>query len=140
MTYQMNPELENICGDIINNFQGELIWQWDGRFNTVLIEFTTDYNEKVLSVINRHLNSIWNSSNIEEAPNIVQVISAKMGGLRAGQTMFTSDQDQDALVFCAWWPWGNGSKVSIRLATCYENLSDNDMAELVTQLKNRFSI
>jgi len=138
MTYHMNPELENICEDIINNFQGELTWKWDGRFNTVLIEFTTEYNEKVLSVINRHLSSIWNSSNIEEAPDIVQVISTRMGSLRAGQILFTSDPDQDALVFCAWWPWGNGSKVSIRLAPCYENLSDNERVELVTQLKNRF--
>ncbi len=140
MGIQMNAKLENMCADIIDNFQGELKWQWDGRFNTVLIEFATDYNEKVLSVINRHLSNKWNSANIEEAPDIVQVISAKMGSLRAGQTLFTSDPDQNALLFCAWWPWGNGSKVSIRLAPCYENLSDNDMAEQVTQLKNRFSL
>lgn len=140
MSSQMSPELDAFCGDIISTFEGELTWKWDGRFNTVLIEFTAEYNDRVRSLLDQHLNSIWDSSNIGEAPEAVQTVCTKMGNLRAGQLLFTSDGGQNGFILCAWWPWGSGAKVSIRIAPVYDHLAGDDMITLVEQIKNRFNI
>ena len=140
MTNQISPELDTFCGDIISTFDGELTWKWDGRFNTVLIEFTSEYNDRIRSVIDQHLSSSWNSTNIGEAPEPVQALCSKMGSLRAGQILFTSDTGQDEFMYCAWWPWGSGTKVSIRIAPSYQNIAGDDIVNMVAQLKSRFNI
>jgi len=131
---------ENVCRELSNAFQGVLAWQWDDRFQTVLAEFNVDYKEHIHNPLVRHLDRIWDSSNIEKAPEVVQTIISKFGGIMPGQLLLTSDPGQDALVFCAWWPWGNGKTISIRLAPFYQKPLDSDRAEGTQRLKEWFGI
>jgi hypothetical protein len=132
--------VENVCKDLWSAVQGVLTWKWDSRLETVLAEFGVDKKDHIRAVLERHLRVIWDSSNIDNAPDIVQAINGHLGGLRPGQLFFTSDPNRDAFIFCAWWPWGDGKTISIRIAPFYKDLSDSEKAEKTRLLKGWFGI
>ena len=132
--------LENDCKKIFNAFQGVLSWKWDSRFETALAEFGADNKDSIRAILDRYLSITWNSSNIANAPDIVQRINIHLGNLRSGQLLFTSDPNQDVFIFCAWWPWGNGKSISIRIAPYYNKLPDSEEAENVHRFKKWFGV
>lgn len=133
-------DLENICREFLSAFQGVLSWKWDGRFETVLAEFSVGNKDRVRTILERYLSIAWDSSTIDNAPDIVRMIDSHLGGLRSGQLLFTSDANQDAFIFCAWWPWGDGKTISIRVAPFDRRLSDSEMAEIIKQFKGWFGL
>jgi hypothetical protein len=133
-------DLENVCKELLNAFQGIFSWKWDSWFETVLAEFGVDNKDSTRAILERYLGSIWDSSNIGKAPEIVQMVNSNLGGLRSGQLLFTSDQSRDAIIFCAWWPWGDGKTISIRIAPLYMKLLESEKAEQTQLLKRWFGI
>ena len=139
----LNPtqaELERNFKELANAFKGILYWKWDDRFETVLAEFGTDNKNNVRAILDRYLSNTWDSSNIGSAPKTIQKINMYLGKLRSGQLLFSSDPKQDAYIYCAWWPWGDGKTISIRIAPYYKKLSDSDKAGKIQQLKSWFGI
>ena len=132
--------LESVCRELLTAFQGILSWKWDNWIETVLAEFGVDNKDNIRAILERYLGSSWDSSNIGKAPDIVQVINSNLGGLKPGQLLFTSDPSQDAIVFCAWWPWGDGKTISIRIAPLYMKLLDSEKAEQIQLFKRWFGI
>ena len=135
-----NSNLENICREFISAFQATLSWKWDSRFETVLAEFFVDNKDRVREILERYLSIAWDSSNIGKAPDVVRMIAGHLGGLRSGQLLFTSDPNQDALIFGAWWPWGDGNTISLRVAPFDKRLSDSEMSELIKLFKGWFRL
>jgi len=133
-------DLENVCRELLSAFKGVFSWKWDSWLETVLAEFGVDNKDSTRAILERYLSSTWNSSNIGKAPDIVQIINSNLGGLRSGQLLFTSDPSQDAIIFCAWWPWGDGKTISIRIAPLYMKLSDSEKAEQIQLFKRWFGI
>jgi hypothetical protein len=133
-------DFENVCRKFFLAFQGVLSWKWDSRFETVLAEFSVDSKDTIRAILGRYLSLAWNSSNIQKAPDAVQMIASRLGGLRSGQLLFASDSNQKAFVFGAWWPWGNGKTISIRVAPFDKGLSDSEMAELIKLFKGWFGL
>jgi hypothetical protein len=133
-------DLENVCRELLREFQGILSWKWDGRFETVLAEFAVENKETVRAILERYLSVTWDSSNIANAPDIVRRINVRVGTLRSGQLLFTSDPNRDSLVFCAWWPWGDGKTISIRVAPSYKKLSDSGTTEKTQLFKGWFGV
>jgi hypothetical protein len=130
---------ETICNELSSMFGGKA-WKWDGRFGCVLIEFPVDAQDSIRTVLERYLDTVWNISNIDTAPDAVQTINDHLGGLMAGQLLFTSDPGRDDLMYCAWWPWGNGETVSIRVAPVYGKLTEPQRAERINLFKDRFGV
>lgn len=135
-----NSNLENICRELISAFQATLSWKWDSRFETVLAEFFVDNKDRVREILERYLSIAWDSSNIGKAPDVVRMIAGHLGGLWSGQLLFTSDPNQDALIFGAWWPWGDGNTISLRVAPFDKRLSDSEMSELIKLFKGWFRL
>ena len=133
-------DVENVCGELSRGFQGVLSWQWDGRFEAVLAEFGVDKKDSIRAILERYLSNIWDSSNIGYAPDIVRTINIRVGKLRSGQLLFTSDPSLEAFIFCAWWPWGDGQTISIRIAPSYKKISDSERAEKIQLFKSWFGI
>ena len=133
-------DLENDCKELLNAFRGVLSWKWDGRFETALAEFGADNKDSIRAILERYLGITWDSSNIGNAPVIVRTIDSHHGGLRPGQLLFTSDPNREAFIFCAWWPWGGGKTISIRIAPAYKKLSDSEKTEKIQQFKEWFGI
>jgi hypothetical protein len=133
-------DVDSVCGELSHAFQGVLSWKWDDRFETVLAEFGVASKDKVRAILERYFSSAWDRSNVGTAPEIVRTIDSDFGGLRPGQLLFSSDPNQDALIFCAWWPWGDGKTISIRIAPYYKKLSDAERAEKIQLFKGWFGI
>jgi hypothetical protein len=135
-----NAGLENECKKLWSAFQGILVWKWDSRFETALAEFGVKKQDNVRSTLERFLRSTWDGSNMANAPDPVRAVNGRLGDLRPGQLLFTSDQKGNAFIFCAWWPWGDGKTISIRIAPSYQNLADAEKAENTRLLKGWFGI
>ena len=133
-------DIENVCREFFMAFQGVLSWKWDSRFETALAEFSVDNKGSVREILGRYLNIAWDSSNIPKAPDAVQMIASRLGGLRSGQLLFASDSSQKAFVFGAWWPWGDGKTISIRVAPFDTGLSDSEAAALIKHFKGWFGL
>jgi len=139
-------QLETSCSQLINSF-GSLeslgktsIWKWDERFETVLAEFNVTDKEKIHQIITSHMDNTWEAATSSSPPGVVQTIIDYFGGLNPGQTLFTSDPDQDGLLLCAWWPWGNNTTISIRLAVFADSLSDEENEELTLLFRRWFGL
>jgi hypothetical protein len=132
--------LEKSCRQLISTLEKNLTWKWDDRFETVLAEFSVTDKEKMLLDLTRHMGKIWEPDQDTSPPKVVQTIIDCFGGLNPGQTLFTSDPDQDELLLCAWWPWGNGKTISIRLGVFADALSDQDNEELTSCFRSWFDI
>lgn len=131
-------DLEDVCRELLNAFQGRLAWKWEDRFQVMLATFGVDNQEDIRTLLERNLDTTWDSSNIDSASDAVCVASRNLGGLRSGQLLFTSDPDQDAFIYCAWWPWGNGETMSLRLGPYYKNTLDSDRADQIQIFKSWF--
>lgn len=133
-------DLENVCRELLNSFQGILSWKWDSRIEAVLAEFGVSDKDSNRAILERYLGNAWDNSNIGKAPDIVQMINDNLGGLGSGQLLFTSEPNQDAIIFGAWWPWGDGKTISIRIAPSCKKLSDSEKAEQIKLFKDWFGI
>ena len=127
---------ENDCKEILNAFDGVLSWKYDSRFETFLAEFGADNKDSIRAILDQYLTITWNNSNIRNAPDVVKKINIHLGKLRSGQLLFTSDPNQDVFIFCAWWPWGDGKTVSIRIASACKKLSDSKDAGKIQRIKD----
>ncbi len=121
-------------------FHGVVSWTWDSRFDTALAEFPTDKKDSVRAIMDPYLSVAWDSSNIRQAPDIVQTIASHLTGLRSGQLLFTSAPIQDVCMFGAWWPWGGGKTISFRVGPYDKSLSDSERAELNRLFKGWFGL
>ncbi len=133
-------ELENNCKELLSAFKGVLSWQWDSRFEAVLAEFSVNNKDSIRAILDRYLIDTWGSSNIDKAPRTVKKVNIYLGKLRSGQFLFTSDTTHTAYIYCAWWPWGDGKNISIRIAPCYKRLQDTEKAEKIERFKSWFGI
>lgn len=132
-------DVESVCREFWRAFQGVLSWKWDGRFETVLAEFSVDRKDGVRAILERYLGITWDSSNIGKATDAVRMINGNFGGLMPGQLLFTSGP-KDAVIFCAWWPWEDRKTISIRVAPFYNKSSDSEKAEFIELFKGWFGI
>lgn len=111
-----NSQPQIACKNISSAFQGLLSWKWDDRFGVVLAQFGTEDKDKIRSILDQHFDSSWEISSIKTAPANVLAAADFLGGVSEEQVLFTSTVENETLIFCAWWPWGNEKTISIRIA------------------------
>jgi len=107
---------------------------------TVLAEFGTGKKDDIRAILEQFLPVAWDSSNIDNAPDMVQTINEHLGGLWPGQRLLTSEPEGDIPIFCAWWPWGDGKTISIRIAPFCQTVSDSEKVGKIQVLKTCFGI
>ena len=117
-------DLEKISRKLLSASRGVLSWKWDQRFEALLAEFSADKRDEFRSILERDFSNVWDSSNIREAPDIVKMCNNRFGGLRSGQLLFTTDPSQDVFICGAWWPWGDGRTISLRIASPAKKLEN----------------
>jgi len=125
---------ETICEQLFNDFRGLLTWKWDDQARTFLTDFDTEKELNIRTVVEKHLPNLWDISNIHRASPGVQEVYKNLGKLRPTQFLFSSDLIGEDFVFCAWWPWDNGQKISLRLAPYNKNLTKAKKDKLIGQL------
>lgn len=140
MLSESATELESKFRDLVEAFRGIIEWKWDGRFSTALAEFAIDRKDEVLGILKQHLVSTWDSTNVNDAPDVVREITKNLGGLMSGQLLLLSDSSKPACIFCAWWPWGSGTRISIRMAPFGQDLTREEASELTATFRDLFKI
>ncbi len=133
-------ELKKVCTDLVSASHGVVSWKWDSRFNAALAEFPKEKQDSVRAILDPYLSATWDSSSIRKAPDVVKRIAKDFGGLRSGQLLFFSDPNRDVCIFGAWWPWGDGKSISIRVAPYDSSLSNSAHAELTGLFKGWFGL
>ena len=132
--------IESICEELFGAFQGVLSWAWDSRFKSVLAEFSVDIEDSVRETLERNFSMTWHTANIGQSPDTLRFVNTHLGGLLDEQLFFTSEPTLEGFVFCAWWPWGSGKTISIRISPFYYRLNELQMVELNKKLKHWFGI
>lgn len=106
----------------------ELQWQWDGRFGAAVAGFGAEFETSIRSALETVFETGWSATEIGDAPAGVVALAEKLGGLRGGQLLFVTKTGADVSLFCAWWPWGNGMQISIRIGSSDSgDLSNDDL-------------
>jgi hypothetical protein len=132
--------LQAPCEAIASAAQGVLQWSFDPRFRASAATFATADQESVKTLLGRGFGSCWTSGTIAQAPPRAQELCAKTGGLRPGQLLFGANAESDPILFGAWWPWGNGTTISIRILFSARTLDETSKAALLAEFKGWFGL
>jgi hypothetical protein len=108
--------LTDLVGRVREGWPGAA-WEWDGRLDCVLSTVTKEHVPAARQALEAGLPAVWKVDNLPQAPSLVRQICAKTGGLRAQQMVFSAELPDGAIVYCLWWPWGNGANFSARIGT-----------------------
>ena len=132
--------MEDVCKGLANGYQDILTWKWDRRFETVLAEFGVAKKDQVRGILERHLESTYDSANVGNGPDIVRTVESQFGGLWPGQLLFTSDPTRQALIFGMWWPWGDGKEISLRIGPAFRTLAESNRDDQIQVFKSCFGV
>ncbi len=80
----------------------------------------------------------WDRKTIRNAPDIVKTGAGEFGDMRSGQLLFTSDPKGNMLILAAWWPWGDGEVVSLRIASSAEESPYSEKTVIFQRFKHLF--
>ena len=75
---------EHDCTKLFGALQADLSWQWDSRFATALAEIRIEEKNGIGKILENHLGTAWTSGTIDTAPERVQRILFRLGGIIAG--------------------------------------------------------
>ena len=104
-----------VCEKLCYNLPGALEWEWEERFGVALTVFEKDDMAAVLAAVSGHFDSQWDSGTVGEAGDQISTLVDQMFGMQPGQLLFCSDDVSGLILFAAWWPWGNGASISLRV-------------------------
>jgi hypothetical protein len=106
-------------------------WSWDGRFSCASSSFGAEHEAKArAAIVAGSLGTEWTMTTLAEAPPAVRDLAARTGGLRAGQLLFTGAELGPTFVFGLWWPWGNGSTISLRIGLAGSDVQEEQYRSL----------
>jgi len=132
-------KLKSAMQELADVLTAEMDWKWDGRFGAALAEFSVADQAKVRDILEPRLSTRHDPSTVADAPETVRKVIKHLGGLMPGQALFLSDVKEPAFLYCAWWPWGNGETISIRIAPFNVSLGEDEIGEMVLALRSAFS-
>jgi len=104
---------KEICRKICLNIPSSYRWQWDAQRDMAVIALSVDDAESAFFPLFKEFVHNWDFiSHVHAEPAVAEIVNAKLG-LRPGQTAFSSQIIDNLVLFSAWWPWGENSKVSM---------------------------
>jgi len=108
-------DIEIKCKNVSAELQGIVAWKWDDRFKVPLSEFMKDNADKVQPVLAKHLGNCWEINTIKQAPKITRRLADALYGMKEFQLLYTTSAEEEVMLFAAWWPWGDGKTISLRI-------------------------
>jgi len=90
-------------------------WTWDHRFKCITSSLGSEASTELRRLLEPFVPSVWTPETFPTAPPEVQALRERCGDVRPGQLLLTGPVLAGMVPFGMWWPWGDGSKVSVRL-------------------------
>ncbi|MFQ3235774.1 MAG: hypothetical protein ACI9C4_001336 [Paraglaciecola sp.] len=100
---------------IIAALKDRVTWKYDGFNNALLAEFSADKELYILPIIHQHLPGQWDAKKVKQAPPLMIHLAGKFAKINKKQKLFYPHSTEPPQVMLAWWPWGHGATISIRL-------------------------
>ena len=132
-------EIETCCKGIITEANELLNWEWDGYIGAFLATFPIDQAQQIETVCTKYFMSQWDHESLCKAPPSVLAIAENLGGLRAAQRLLMTRPDQFVMAFGAWWPWGDGQTISLRIGLVTDDVPEHAKAELFNEFSEWFT-
>jgi hypothetical protein len=90
-------------------------WQYNDFHQVMLAEFSVDKQAQVMAALEQVLPHQWDLKSIKKAPEEVKHFAGFFAKLVKNQRLLSSEIQTNPKVMVAWWPWGHGATVSVRL-------------------------
>ncbi len=90
-------------------------WSWDSRLNCVASSFDSVMVEQAQAATAKAFPTVWADRTMAEAPPRIREVGERSGGVRAGQLIYARTPIIGVVPYGLWWPWGNGSTISLRV-------------------------
>ena len=123
-------EVEACCKQIMKDTRALLTWEWDEYIRAVLAKFDGKHSDYIDRILSSCFVSKWEVRDIAKAPASVQQIADTLGGLRVTQRLYVTSSEDKITAFGAWWPWGDGQTISIRIGLVLKGIEDLDATHL----------
>ena len=139
----VTPNLDrfkNICTNIYSSIPDDYDWQWEDRFSVVMTVFDKIDMDEIRTSVLQGFDQHWDSSNVNDAPEVIISLIKALYGISPGQVLFHTDQETGILLYAAWWPWGNGVNISLRIGIYQPQEKIFKEEELEQHLKEWFSL
>ncbi|MCG3177862.1 MAG: hypothetical protein BIFFINMI_00184 [Phycisphaerae bacterium] len=107
--------MQRCCQGLVSGGHDLLKWSWDDYIKSALAVFDTEHADDVARLLGVHFPTRWGADSIQAAPSAVQALARALGGIRQDQHLYVTHPDAGPVVFAAWWPWGNGKSISVRV-------------------------
>lgn len=135
-----NPELveqfQAVCTQLITSGNDLFRWEWDNRFLAAIATFKQPDVERVLGILDGGFEKQWTSES-DLTPADKEFIGS-CGGLYPGQRLFLSGAAQAPVLVAMWWPWGNGTTISLRVRIVVSGLDKETALEYLNPFRSWF--
>ena len=113
----MNQEeqIQTYGKDVIEALSLIVKWKFDDFHKVMLAEFSVDKQDQVLFTLQQVLPVSWDVKTIKKSPDEVKHYAGAFFKLVKHQKLFSTNIERHPKVMVAWWPWGHGATVSVRL-------------------------
>lgn len=119
---------------------GLLEWSFDMRFRAAAATFPGANSAAVRTALEQGFDQAWTTPTIAQAPPRASELAGKLGGLRPGQILFGANAASDPILFGAWWPWGDGATISIRVLFSARESDQAGRDALLVEFKSWFGL
>jgi len=132
-------EIEICCKGIIKDHRELLKWEWDDYIGAFLTTFSTSQAPQIETICDKYFMSRWDRESLVKAPPSVRAIAKTLGGLRAAQRLLMTRPDQFLMAFGAWWPWGDGQTISLRIGLVTDGVPEHAKGEFCNEFYEWFT-
>jgi len=113
-------------------------WEYDNRFTAAAVVFKAENAKEISEKLATVYEQRFDHKTIKKGPKNIKNAAKIFYGINDGQLLLISEVD-DVMIYGAWWPWGNGENITLRIGIFADNdsLSNEKIEEY---LKNSFPI
>lgn len=90
-------------------------WSYDRRLRCVASSIPMSLEPAARAAMTEVLPRSWSAKTLAEAPEGVRKVAESCGGVRSAQLLFWGSEPGTPGAFGLWWPWGDGTTVSLRI-------------------------
>jgi hypothetical protein len=108
-------QLQTYGKAVIDSLSPLVKWQYNDFHQVMLAEFSVDKQHQVMAVLQQTLPCQWDVKSIKKVSGEVKHRAGFFAKLTKNQQLFSEDLQTQPKYMVAWWPWGHGATVSVRL-------------------------
>jgi hypothetical protein len=90
-------------------------WSYDRRLKCVASSIPMSGESTARAAFADVLPGVWSTATLPGAPDAIRVFSETCGGVRAAQQLLWGGEADGPGAFGLWWPWGDGTTVTLRI-------------------------